>query len=39
MHLIFRLSTNYIDHNDETDHFLKHIFLDLILKVNVKREI
>ena len=37
--LIFRLSTNFIDHNDGTGHFVKRIFLVLILKVNVKREI
>ena len=37
--LIFRLSTNLIDHNDETGHFVKHSFLVLIFKVNVKREI
>ena len=37
--LIFRLSTNSIDHNDETGHFVKHILLVLILKVNVKKEI
>ena len=36
IYLIFRLSTNFIDYNDETGHFVKHIFLVLILKVNVK---
>ena len=39
IYLIFRLSTNFIDPNDETGHFVKHIFLILILKVNDKREI
>ena len=39
IYLIFRLSTNSIDHNDETGHFVKHIFLVIILKVNVKKEI
>ena len=39
MYFIFRLSTNFINHNDETGHFVKHIFLVLILKVKVKREI
>ena len=39
IYLIFRLSTNFIDHNDEMGHFVKHIFLVFILKVNVKREI
>ena len=39
IYLIFRLSTKFIDHNDKTGHFVKHIFLVLILKINVKREI
>ena len=39
IYLIFQFSTNFIDHNDETGHFIKHDFLVLILKVNVKREI
>ena len=39
IYLIFWLSTNFIDHNDETGNFVKHIFLVFILKINVKREI
>ena len=37
--MIFRLSTNFINHDNETCHFVKHIFLVLISKVNVRREI
>ena len=39
IYLIFLLSTNFIDHKDETGYSVKHIFQVLILKVNVKREI
>ena len=39
IYLIFRLSTNFIDHNDETGHFVKHIFLVRILQVNVKGDV
>ena len=37
--LIFILTTTSINHNDRKGHFVQCIFLVLVLKINVKKEI
>ena len=37
--LIFILTTASVDHNDRKGHFVQRIFLVLVLKINVKKEI
>ena len=36
---IFILTTTSVDHDDRKGHFVQRIFLVLILKINVKKEI
>ena len=38
-YLIFILTTTSVDHNDRKGHFVQRIFLVLVLKINVKKEI